>query len=99
MSQWYEILEYRDFSDVPRVFVLRSPSGRLVLFDCPFDEEFDESPQRFSVYRVPDTLLELTDWDEVTAGPPAEGSVALEELVFDATRRRSVCLNTACAVL
>ena len=36
-------IQYRDFYDVPRIFVA-DYQGRLYLFDCPFDEALDDYP-------------------------------------------------------
>jgi hypothetical protein len=43
---------YRDFYDVPRLF-LTAYHGEQYLFDCPFDEELNDYPDRYRVYQMP----------------------------------------------
>ena len=38
---WLDIIAYREFYDVPRMFLVEA-SGNLLLFDCPFDDDLDE---------------------------------------------------------
>ena len=44
-------IQYRDFYDVPRVFVT-SYRDRHYLFDCPFNDELDDYPNAFDVFLI-----------------------------------------------
>src|SRR3972149_1153824 len=48
-------ISYRDYYDVPRIFVAKW-RRRLLLFDCLFDDERDDYPDHFLVYELPPTL-------------------------------------------
>jgi hypothetical protein len=56
------IWQYRDFWDVPRMFVVEV-GGDTLLFDCPFDEDRDDYAPAYTVYQMPP----LSDAD--LAGP------------------------------
>src|SRR4051812_20864407 len=91
MDCWAPIT-YRDFWDVPRIFVVRYRGG-LFLFDCPFDETAEDFGTAYSVSTLPPLREEelIGSW----AGLPAKalrslGSVPVERVRFDPTRRREV---------
>ena len=52
MSRWQKFT-YRDFYDVPRIFVVRY-DGRLLLFESLFDEQADDYTTEYDVYLLPD---------------------------------------------
>jgi hypothetical protein len=71
--RWLPIT-HRDFYDIPRA-VLVQYEGETYLLDCPFDEQADEYPDDFAVYRLPQEVAEaaltptsswLNLWDEGT---------------------------------
>jgi hypothetical protein len=43
-------IRYRDFYDLPRIFIT-SYNGQDYLFDCPFDDELDDYPDSYRVYQ------------------------------------------------
>ena len=43
---------YRDFWDVPRIFITRY-RDKQYLFDCSFDEWLEDYPQLYQVYVLP----------------------------------------------
>ena len=91
MKHWTPI-RYRDFYDVPRIFLVRG-GDRLFLFDCPFDSAEDEYGKTFKVYlmpNLPDDML-AGSWEDLAA--KAErllGEVPTSEVEFDQTLRREV---------
>jgi hypothetical protein len=46
---------YVDFYDVPRSITLRY-RGKLFLIQSAFDEELDDYPSNYSVYKLPESL-------------------------------------------
>ena len=92
--QWATI-QYRDFYDVPRIFITNY-HGQLYLFDCPFDEELDDYPDSYQVYQLPAlTEAELAgSWEQLPAlAMRSLGTVAVIAVQFDPTKRARV--NTA----
>jgi hypothetical protein len=90
--EWAPI-RYRDFYDVPRIFILKA-SGDWLLFDCPFDEATDEYHDDYAVY-----LLEATTAAALDGGAwpsPAStlktpiATVPVSAVTFDPTRRHAV---------
>ena len=53
MEKWIDVLAYRDFWDQPRIFFVRY-EGNLILFDCAFDEDTEDYPDTYTVYRMPE---------------------------------------------
>ena len=84
-------ITYRDFHDIPRAFVAEF-EGRAYLFDCPFDEELDDYPHSYTVYRFEagDRPWERQSWEALRDVATAIGSVAVSSVEFDETRRRAV---------
>ena len=95
MKQWFSI-RYRDFYDVPRMFI--AGIGKLVLlFDCPFNQEKDEYEDTYKVYSMP--VLDDSDLAGSWEGLPARadsllGELPVSEVEFDSTRRKAVNLET-----
>jgi hypothetical protein len=87
-------ITYRGFYDVPRMFVLRLRGAQL-FFDCPFDDELDDYPDTYTVYRLPDALAveNVPSWYDLPAMGERLGRIPLAEVHFDPTRRRSVDLQ------
>lgn len=88
-------LRYRDFYDLPRIFIT-SYEGRQYLFDCPFDDELDDYPASYRVYQLP-LLSEaelLGSWEQLSArATEFLGTVPVVAVQFDPTKRASI--NTA----
>lgn len=92
-SGWHSIIGYRDFHDVPRLFVVRTRVG-LVLFDCPFDEVLDDYPDNFTVSVLPEEVtLQEQDWSKLSSQALNEiGTIPVRDLEFDETRKSRVRL-------
>ena len=91
---WAKIT-YRDFYDVPRIFVVHR-RGDCLLFDCEFDQEADEYPPTYNVYLLPDMpAAELTgDWTLLrNKATRLFGQVEVRRVQFDPTLRESVNLD------
>jgi hypothetical protein len=83
---------YRGFWDVPRMIVLRH-SGRLLLLDSPFSDEFDGYESTYQVYVLPDAVEACLGGSWVDLQAAAErhlGEIPVTEIRFDATRRKTV---------
>ena len=88
----WSTIRYRDFYDVPRIFIMKH-NGKLYLFDCPFDEDLDDYPDIYQVYDL-DAISE----DELQGsweGLPERavsllGTVLVTQVQFDPTKRNSV---------
>jgi hypothetical protein len=93
MSQcnWASI-RYRDFWDVPRIFLV-AYQGELYLFDCAFDEELEDFLDTYQVYVLPDIAeAQLAgSWEELPEKALRYvGAVPITEVRFDATKRQSI---------
>ena len=92
--QWATI-RYRDFYDLPRIFVTNY-QGQLYLFDCPFDDELDDYPNSYRVYQLPAlTEAELEgSWEHLPERASRWlGAISVTEVQFDPTKRARI--NTA----
>lgn len=87
-----DIIQFRDYWDVPRVFLVRH-RDRLFLFDCPFDENTEDFPNDYQVYAMPE--LTEADWNgswESLAEKATEllAVVPISQVVFDPSKRQSI---------
>lgn len=92
---WLPIL-YRDFYDVPRMFVVLH-AGATYLFDCPFCEDSDDYAEDFSVYRMPDNSVAATsldDWSSLPSSGLLFGTIPVRDVHFDASRRTAIHIST-----
>ena len=92
MSEWIDIHEYRDFYDVPRIFVI-DVDGRIILFDCQFVDELDEYSDEYKIYELSDTSLDTLsdDWTELSClAGVCKGQVAVSKVTFDDTKRKRI---------
>jgi len=91
MEQWAAI-RYRDFYDVPRIFLV-SHDGEQYLFDCAFDDELGDYPDIYRVYLMPaltDAQLAGT-WDHLPQlAKRFLGEVAVNRVQFDPTKRAAI---------
>jgi hypothetical protein len=85
-------IQYRDFWDVPRIFIA-SYEGKSYLFDCPFDEATEDYPNIYKVFILPE-LPEATlagSWDELhTFATQYLGDVPIDKVGFDPTHRHGI---------
>lgn len=91
----WSTIRYRDFYDLPRIFIT-THDGKQYLFDCPFDDELDDYSDRYSVYQLPAILeVELQgSWERLPERAVGLlGAVPVSEVQFDPTKRERI--NTA----
>ena len=86
------ILQYREFWDVPRIFLV-SFEQSLFLFDCHFDEEVEDFSNRYQVFLMPmlgeDSLS--GSWCELSENAIRFlGEIPISEIKFDETRRKFI---------
>ena len=87
-ERWIPI-RYGGFWDVPRTFHL-CWRGVDLIFDSPFDESLDDDSPEYTVVRVPTAPPNEGAWLTcLDAGIPI-GRIAVGQVRFDETRRRSV---------
>jgi hypothetical protein len=89
--RWIPI-RYRDFWDVPRIF-LAQDGAQSYLFDCNFDEATGDYPDTYKVYTIPTITDESLpkDWDLLLPMVTAYlGEIPLQRVQFDASRRRFI---------
>src|SRR5437868_6141746 len=94
MKNWSPI-EYREFYDLPRIFLVRAGAGTY-LFDCSFDVDTDEYSKNYKVF----LMLPLAGEDLVGSwanlASRAEkflGEIHVSEVEFDPTRRAAVNID------
>jgi hypothetical protein len=95
-SDWIAIRKYREFWDVPRMFLIDSEYGSL-LFDCPFDETLEDYGNDYRVFLMP--ILSDADLEESWANLPSRavrflGSIPISKVHFDATNRSFIDRRT-----
>ena len=91
MNRWVPI-RYRDFWDVPRIFLAEYRGVRL-LFDCPFDEDTEDYADAYRVYVMPElAAAELEgSWKELPRrATRLLGVLPVRQVAFDPTRRKEV---------
>lgn len=86
------IKQYRDFWDVPRIF-LASKNDYLLLFDCKFDETKEDYDDKYQVFIMP----ELTDnelsgsWYQLSEKAIKHlGEIPIRKVKFDETHRQFI---------
>jgi hypothetical protein len=85
-------IRYRDFYDIPRLFLVEH-AGAVYIFDCPFDDALDDYPPYYRVYRVPPELIPAADsgqWESLVRVGTFVGQIPAEVVQFDATRRAAI---------
>lgn len=90
-DQWLTIT-YRDFYDIPRAFVVEN-GGTLYFFDCPFDDNIDDYPDRFLVYKLSERMkdkLDTTSWAGLSSSSQLVGTIPVNQVQFDASKRGSI---------
>jgi hypothetical protein len=92
MTDAWISIRYRDFYDIPRAFVVEY-MGKMLFFDCPFDESLDEYVDKYTVYCIKDELRDGIDkipWTDLARRSHRIGAVPTEAVKFDATRRNAI---------
>jgi len=98
MENWINILTYMLYWDFARIFLIKY-NGLLYAFECRFEEDIDDYPDSFSVYKVLDLLKEKhNDTDELRCllGNYLEYEedvfvkIPISEFTFDATRKTMI---------
>jgi hypothetical protein len=89
-------ITYRDFYDVPRM-ILVEYEGAFYLFDCPFNDEMDDYPSAFTVYRLEPAqgrrALESRAWVGLAEKGKEVGQVSVEDVHLDSSKRRSLAAS------
>jgi hypothetical protein len=85
-------IRYRDFYDVPRIFLVLF-EGQQFLFDCPFDGEVEDYSESYRVYAMP--LLADADlkgsWERLPQlAIGFLGIVPVNQVQFDPTKRAAI---------
>lgn len=84
-------IKYRDFYDVPRMFVVQRGTT-LLLFDCPFNEGIDGFGEAYNVYQLPMTCRAVVDgagdWRSLPLSGRLVGSVMVADMCFDPSKRQ-----------
>jgi hypothetical protein len=85
-------IRYRDFYDVPRIFIM-TYNSKLYLFDCPLDDELDEYSDRYRVYQLPAISEDELQgsWERLPERAVSLlGEIAVSDVQFDKTTRNSI---------
>lgn len=88
----WETIRYRDFYDVPRIF-MTAHDGKQYLFDCPFDDELDDYSDRYRVDQLPATLEDELEGSCQRLPERAVcllGAVPVAAVQFDPTKRERI---------
>lgn len=85
-------IKYRDFYDVPRIFIVKHRDMQL-LFDSRFDEDLDDYPDFYKVFVLPD----ISDgdlrgsWEHLAKRAVRFlGEVRTSAVRFDPSKRRTI---------
>ncbi len=84
-------IAYRDFYDVPRTAVVFAGDERLLL-DCPFDEEREDYPAVYQVFRLPNGYAPPSgSWTSIVEDALEHlGAIDVASVRFDERRREAV---------
>lgn len=85
-------IRYREFYDVPRIFLVRL-KDQVFLFESVFDQNVDEYSVFYDVYLLPKLSDQVLDgsWDELSCLASRKlGSIPVKSVQFDVTRRKTV---------
>ena len=89
-------ITYRDFYDVPRM-ILVEYEGAFYLFDCPFNDEMDDYPSHFTVYRLEPahgrSALESGAWVGLAEKGTEVGHVKVADVHLDPSKRSSLAAS------
>ncbi len=83
---------YREFYDVPRVFIVKYKQ-HVFLFESVFDEKTDDYSEDYDVYLMPELAEEEISgsWEKINSKATRKiGKILVSAVEFDITRRRNV---------
>src|SRR5262245_38663298 len=88
--EWWRIT-FREFHDVPRAVIVWAPS-RVLFLDCPWDDALDDYRPTYDVYALPAEVAAALphDWTDLGLLGDFLGSVEVDAVRFDSTRRQAV---------
>jgi hypothetical protein len=98
-QRWLRIVEYRDFSDIPRYF-LATDGTQFWILDGPFDDENDEYAANFVIHFVGTNEREARHLFLQQATIPSRlestlPSIAIVDVRFDETSRAQCMVGPA----
>lgn len=86
-------IEYSEFQDIPRAFIVNDETGSY-FFDCSFSDELDEYPDEFIVYKLRERVSlysgNALPWNELHKYGKRVGSIGIESVIFDISKRKSI---------
>lgn len=85
-------ISYREFYDVPRVFIIHH-RGLNLLFDSKFDESRDDYLPDYEVYVLPANFDEQREasWQDLPSiATKHVGRIPVGAIVFDTTKRAEI---------
>lgn len=85
-------IEYRDFYDVPRIFLVSHGESQF-LFECRFDNNLDDYADAYKVFLMPPRQhLDLAgSWEHLSeSATKFLGELPVEAIRFDETRRNTI---------
>ena len=92
MKRWNPI-NYREFYDIPRIFLTQTEKG-LLLFDCEFDPEKDDYRATYKVYLMPGSIDDTAwkgSWEQLPErATKFLGDIPTTDVEFDPTLRRQI---------
>lgn len=86
------IKQYRDFWDVPRIF-LALKDDYLLLFDCKFNEEKDDYEEEYKVFIMPELSNDEISgsWHQLSEKAiKCLGKIFVNEVKFDGSKRKFI---------
>ncbi|MFC3816261.1 hypothetical protein [Lysobacter sp. GCM10012299] len=98
-NEWYAIIAYRDFHDVPRYVLAANEAGDAFwILDAGFDDTVDEYSSIYTIHGAGSMLDEAMATFESHAvraiSLPALGCVPIAQVQFDETRRDALKLTS-----
>jgi hypothetical protein len=97
----FKILQFRDFWDVPRIFLV-SYGSHILLFDCKFDEKSEDFAKTYHVLLMP-VLSDIQlngSWENLSENAIASlGEIAISDIIFDDSRRQFISSDAVSKLL
>jgi len=99
-NEWFRIVAYRDFHDVPRYILAgNADEDAFWILDAGFDDAEDAYSSIYMLYDAGCALEDAIACFERLAGgagsPPAFGCIPVAHVLFDESRRRELKLTSA----
>lgn len=85
-------IQYREFYDIPRLFVVKY-DGRYFLFDGSFSDELDDYPDQYEIFLMPSVCdVDLAgSWEHLKdLAIQSFGFIATTAVTFDPSKRKFV---------